>query len=78
MKEYEGTMEDLRNTGKRAKQILKEKELAHVVYAYATKKQPYKIHIMDWKPLEFKTDKEFDNYLKLAEPRASIIYAVHA
>lgn len=75
---YVGTMEDLRNTGKQARQILKEKGLAHVVYAYSTKEHPHDIHLMSWKPLEFKTDKEFNDYLKLAEPEAAMIYAVHA
>lgn len=75
---YTGTKEDLVNTGKRAKQILREKNLAHIVYAYSTKEHPYEIHLLDWNPLEFKTDKDFDDYLKLAETEAAMIYAVHA
>lgn len=75
---YAGTWQDLIDLGKRAKQILKEKDLAHVVYAYSTIDHPYEIHLIDWQPLEFKTDKEFNDYLKLAEPEAAMIYAVHA
>lgn len=75
---YAGTWQDLIDLGKRAKQILKEKDLAHVVYAYSTTDHPYEIHLIDWQPLEFKTDKEFNDYLKLAEPEAAMIYAVHA
>lgn len=75
---YAGTRQDLIDLGKRAKQILKEKDLAHVVYAYSTTDHPYEIHLIDWQPLEFKTDKEFNDYLKLAEPEAAMIYAVHA
>lgn len=75
---YTRTMQDLIDLGKRAKQTLKEKDLAHIVYAYSTKERPHEIHLLEWKPLEFKTDKEFDDYLKLAEPEAAMIYAVHA
>lgn len=75
---YAGTMKDLVNTGKKAKQTLKEEGLAHIVYAYATKDRPFEIHLMDWQPLKFKTDKAFNAYLKLAEPEAAMIYAVHA
>lgn len=75
---YAGTWQDLINIGKRAKQTLKEKSLAHIVYAYSTKEHPHEIHLLDWNPLEFKTDKEFNDYLKLAEPEAAMIYAVHA
>ena len=75
---YERTMEDLRNVGRKAKQTLREKNLAHIVYAYSTKEAPHEIHLLEWKPLEFKTDKEFNDYLKLAEPEAAMIYAVHA
>ena len=75
---YKGTIEDLRDAGKRAKQILKDYSLAHVVYAYSLKISPNEIHLLDWSPLEFKTDKEFNDYLKLAEPHAAMIYAVHA
>ena len=75
---YTGTWQDLIDLGKRAKLILKEKKLTHVVYAYATKDRPNDIHLLDWKPLEFDTDESFNNYLKLAEPEAAMIYAVHA
>lgn len=75
---YAGTMQDLRDIGKRAKQTLKEKGLAHIVYAYSTKEHPHEIHLLDWSPLEFKTDKDFNNYLRLAEHEAAMIYAVHA
>lgn len=46
MKEFRitGTWQDLIDLGKRAKRILKEKKLAHVVYAYATKDRPNDIH----------------------------------
>ena len=75
---YTGTWQDLIDLGKRAKRILKEKKLAHVVYAYATKDRPNDIHLLDWQPLEFDTDERFYNYLKLAETEAATIYAVHA
>lgn len=75
---YTGTMQDLVNLGKRAKVILKEKKLAHVVYAYSTKDKPFEIHLMEWQPLEFDSDEKFNNYLKFAEPEAAMIYAVHA
>lgn len=75
---YTATMQDLVDLGKRAKRILKEKNLAHVVYAYATKEKPHEIHLLDWQPLEFDTDEKFNTYLKLAETEAAMIYAVHA
>ena len=75
---YTGTWQDLIDCGKRAKLILKEKNLAHVVYAYATKNKPNEIHLLDWQPIEFDTDEHFYNYLKFAEPEAAMIYAVHA
>jgi hypothetical protein len=75
---YTRTMQDLIDLGKRAKQILKEKKLAHVVYAYSTKEKPHEIHLMEWQPLEFDSDENFNTYLRLAEPEAAMIYAVHA
>jgi hypothetical protein len=75
---YTGTWQDLIDCGKRAKLILKEKNLAHVVYAYVTKDKPNDIHLLDWQPIEFDTDEHFKNYLKFAEPEAAMIYAVHA
>lgn len=75
---YTGTMQDLIDLGKKAKAILKRKNLAHVVYAYSTKESPHDIHLLDWQPLEFDTDEKFNNYLKLAETEAAMIYAVHA
>jgi hypothetical protein len=75
---YTGTMKDLVDLGKTAKAILKDKKLAHVVYAYSTKDAPFEIHLLDWQPLEFDTDEKFNTYLKLAETEAAMIYAVHA
>lgn len=71
-------MKDLRNLAAHAKKILKEKNLNHVVYGYIMKGHSYEIHLIDWTPLEFKTDEEFDNYIKLAESNVEMIYAVHA
>lgn len=70
-------MEELVKARKKAKQLLKEKSLAGVVYAYTTKEKPFEAHILDWKFLEFKTDKELRDYLKFAEPEAAMIYAVY-
>lgn len=70
-------MNELLRWRKRAQRILKKKALAHVVYAYISKERPHETCILVWKPLEFKTDAEFDNYLKLAAPAAEMIYAVH-
>ena len=75
---YHGTWQDLIDLGKQAKQILKEKKLAHVVYAYTTKDRPNDIHLLDWQPLEFDTDEKFCNYLKFAETEAAMIYTVPA
>lgn len=75
---YTGTMKDLVKLGKYAKQVLKNKNLAHVVYAYSTKDKPFEIHLLDWSLLEFDSDAKFNTYLKLAEPEAAMIYAVHA
>jgi len=61
----------------RAKQLLKEKGLVSVVYAYTPKEKPFEIHVLDWKFLEFKTDKELSDYLKFAESAAVMIYAVY-
>ncbi len=75
---YTATHQDLVDLRKRAKRILRDKKLAHVVYAYATKAAPFEIRLLDWQPLEFDSDEKFNNYLRFAEPEAAMIYAVHA
>lgn len=75
---YKGTMNDLRDAGKKAKDLIKSEELRHVVYAYASKEFPEQIIVLDWKPLKFKTDSEFESYVKEATEQAEMIYAVHA
>lgn len=70
-------MADLKQAAENAKRILKAENLRHVVYAYIPKEHPNETHILDWHPVKFKTDAEFDAYVKQAAPLAELIYAIH-
>lgn len=70
-------MADLKYAAENAKRILKAENLRHVVYAYITKERPNETQILDWHPVKFKTDEEFEAYLKQAAPLAAMIYAIH-
>ena len=70
-------MADLNSAAQNAKRILESENLKHIVYAYITKEAPNETHILDWHPVKFKTDEEFEAYLKQAAPLAAMIYAVH-
>lgn len=71
---------DLRITAFHAKDYLKAKGFRHVVYAYIRKSAPDMIVVLDWdcSMVGFKTDQEFDTYLKAVAEDAIMIYAVHA
>lgn len=75
---FNGTMQDLRNAAKNARALMRAEKLRHVVYAYKSKEHPADIMVLDWEPLKFKTDAEFEAYIKISEPHTVMMYAVHA
>ena len=74
---YDDSEQDLREAGFSARKVLKESGSRHVVYAYATKNARDKIHLLGHNMLKFKTDEQFDRYLKQAQSDIDILYAVH-
>lgn len=74
---YDDTAQDLRDIGIAAKKILKEKGARHIVYAFVEKSNPNTICLLDGNMLEFKTDEQFDSYLKQAQSDIETLYAVH-
>lgn len=74
---YDDVMPDLRDAGLAANKALKEKSLRHVVYAYIEKNDPGNIYLLDRNMLEFKTDEQFDQYLRQAQDKVETLYAVH-
>lgn len=74
---YDDVTPDLRDAGLAASKALKEKRLRHVVYAYIEKNDPSNIYLLDRHMLEFKTDEQFDQYLRQAQNKVETLYAVH-
>ncbi|MGN1003832.1 MAG: hypothetical protein ACI4O5_03270 [Oscillospiraceae bacterium] len=74
---YDDTEQDLRDAGFAARKALKESGARHVVYAYADKNDRDNIHLLGRDMLEFKTDEQFDRYLKQTQGDIEILYAVH-
>lgn len=75
VKEYQ---QDLLSARKHAKEILDEKGLKHIVYGYEKKSEPGVTYILDWHPVEFKTDEHFEEWQKTNRDELVIVYAVHA
>lgn len=74
---YDDIIPDLRDAGLAAGKALREKSLRHIVYAYIEKNNPGNIYLLDRNMLEFKTDEQFDRYLKQAHGEVETLYAVH-
>lgn len=74
---YDDAIQDLRDVGIAAKKMLKEKGARHIVYAFVEKSDPSTICLLDQNMLEFKTDEQFDSYLKQAQSDIETLYAVH-
>lgn len=69
---------DLLSARKNADKILREKGLKHIVYAYEKKSEPGVTHILDWHPVQFKTDEHFEEWQKTNQDELAMVYAVHA
>lgn len=74
---YDDMAQDLRDIGIVARKMLKEKGARHIVYAFIEKNNPNTIRLLDRNMLEFKTDEQFDSYLKQAQSDIETLYAVH-
>ncbi len=70
-------MTELHRAGQRAKQILDEEGLAHVIYAVSTTEGV--THIRDFDIEKFVDDSAFERRVKLytSQPNLRTIYAVH-
>lgn len=69
---------DLLSARKNAIKILQENNLKHIVYAYEKKFEPGLIYILDWAPVQFKTDERFEEWQKTNCDELEMVYAVHA
>ena len=68
---------DLQHVAQYAMNILKKEGFRHIVYAYIGKDDPNTTHILDWNLVKFRTDAEFDAYLKEVGNDVDMFYAVH-
>lgn len=68
---------DLLSARMNAEKILREKGLNHVVYAYEKKSEIGITHILDWHPVQFKTDEHFEEWQKTNRNEIAMVYAVH-